>query len=109
MSLPFACRAHRGLVGRLELQLAEREQRRIGERERKAQLDLLLPLGLESQLVGDLAQRRELRLGHLVHRLEMQRIEPRTARQVGPLRARLLPLAKDEAQEIIATVPGGGV
>ena len=60
-------RAHLRLVGRLELEVAEREERRVGEREGEAGLDLLLAIGLEAELLGDLAQHRELLLGDLVH------------------------------------------
>src|SRR6185437_9012093 len=67
------------------------------ERERKAGLDLLLPLGLESELIGDLAKYRELLLGNLVHRLDMQRAQSRTSRQVNPLHACLVPLGEGRA------------
>ena len=56
----------------------------------KPDLDLLLAIGLEAELVGDLAQHRELLLGDFVQRLDMQRVEPRASRKVGPLRARLV-------------------
>lgn len=57
----------------------------------------MLALRLEPELVGDLAQRRELRLADLVHRLDMQRVQPGTSRQVGPLRARLVALGEGRA------------
>ena len=102
-------RAHLRLVGRLELQVAEREQRRVGEREREADLDLLLALGLEAELVGDLAQHRELLLGDLVHRLDMQGLSPGRPGRSGRCAPASLPLAKVEQPEIIATVPAGEV
>jgi len=93
----------------LKLQVAQRKERQVGERESEAHLDLLLALRFEPELSA--ISRSAASCGSVTSCTvsTCNGFSPGRPGRSGRCVPASLPLAKVEQQEIIATVPAGEV